>query len=113
MQIILDRSLTIGACLIANGVIAVVIGAFAGMHIMMIIKGYTTLEYTEKRNGICLGTPYSKSPFRSATSFEALQRVFGTSPMLWLIPTRMSVPGDGMHFPNVDAHISDNIDDNE
>jgi hypothetical protein len=80
-------------------VVGIAVLALLSFHVYLVLGGWTTIELLEKKNKrsrqnpeVAYRNPYDLGCYRNFT------RVFGSNPLLWLIPTRRSVPGDGVFF---------------
>lgn len=83
---------------------------FFAFHVYLIVRGYTTLEYTEKKgnmiNGVKYVTPYNTSLFSN------FSQVMGNNVLFWFLPTAPD-NGDGTSYevnipnlglPSVETH---------
>lgn len=72
-----------------------IITAFFCFHLWLIKNQYTTIEFCEKRktdSQFRQQSPYSLGIFRN------LKIILGPNPLLWLLPVRRNMEGDGLFF---------------
>ena len=78
-------------CLLSVGLVC-----FWGFHTYLLALNYTTIEFLEKRG--------CNPPLDHVNKFDVGVRrnvvaVMGYNPLLWWLPVRWSVRGDGLSFP--------------
>jgi hypothetical protein len=76
-------------------IMALMLKAFLGLHIWLMLKATTTIELCEKRSRQGCSKPL---PSYEQGAYENIRAVLGPNPLLWLLP--VSPPaGDGLYFP--------------
>jgi len=85
--------------------LAVLVTAFYGFHIWLMLKAMTTIEFCEKS---MKKTGYTTSPYHRGI-FGDMQEVLGRNPMLWLIPVS-DINGDGLSFVNEGTRLTVDLD---
>ncbi|CAK0840692.1 unnamed protein product [Prorocentrum cordatum] len=76
-------------------IMALLLKAFLGLHIWLMLKATTTIELCEKRSRQGCSKP---PPSYEQGAYENLRAVLGPHPLLWLLPVAPPA-GDGLHFP--------------
>merc|ERR1712070_921018 len=82
----------LGTCVLAFG-----LSAFCCFHGYLVLFNYTTIEFQEKRG--CNPPPGHVNRY-DLGAVRNIQAVLGTNPLLWWLPVRWSIPGDGLSFPS-------------
>ena len=93
---------------VLSNVVGVAVLCLLIFHFYLTLNGYTTIELLEKANRAAGGkyhNAYDLGMYRNWT------RVMGTNPLVWLIPIRYSVPGQGIFFENNQGIMPDAIKD--
>jgi len=76
---------------------------FGGYHVLLVTRNQSTIEATEKMKRLA----GHKNIFNTGSRFKNFQQVFGTNPLLWLLPIRTPV-GNGLSYPtNLDSTSRD------
>jgi palmitoyltransferase len=73
-------------------ILILLLGPFTITHLKLVLRNSTTLEHLEKHSA--KNNPYNLGWYKN------ICQVFGSNPLLWLIPIRTS-QGDGVVFPSV------------
>jgi hypothetical protein len=85
--------------------LAVMVTAFFGFHIWLMLKAMTTIEFCEKS---MKKVGYSTSPYPRGI-FGDLQEVLGSNPLLWWCPV-FDLTGDGLSFVNEGTRLTVDLD---
>ena len=72
-----------------------IITGFFCFHMWQVSNQYTTIEFCEKRNT----DPQfkNKSPYNLGV-YKNFQSILGSNPMLWALPVRRNLQGQGLFF---------------
>ena len=76
-------------------VFGLIITGFFCFHLWLINNQYTTIEYCEKRStdsAFKVMSPYNLGVYRN------FQSILGTNPLLWALPVRRNLEGEGLFF---------------
>jgi hypothetical protein len=82
-----------GVAYFGNTILSIILVMFLIFHFYIIMNALTTIEFREK-----MSIRFDKSPYQ-LSRVENLKAVFGTNPLLWLIPVRQDTGEDGLKFP--------------
>lgn len=79
--------------------LGLVLVTFFGFHIYLLGKAYTTIEFCERRSSKSKSVEerYRVSPFQQGFCGN-LCHLLGPNPLLWLLPVRWGMKGDGTSF---------------
>ena len=72
-----------------------IITAFFCFHMWLISKHYTTIEFCEKRK--TESAFKDQSPYNTGV-YQNLKTILGPNPLLWFLPVRMNLEGNGLFF---------------
>lgn len=75
---------------------AVALGGFCTFHTYLLIQNFTTIELVEKKGSPARGKTYVHPWDLGAT--ENIEECLGRNRMLWMIPTRIGMRGNGVRF---------------
>mmetsp|Transcript_22871 Transcript_22871/g.58538 ORF Transcript_22871/g.58538 Transcript_22871/m.58538 type:complete len:330 (+) Transcript_22871:79-1068(+) len=68
--------------------LAMLLSAFWGFHIWLVLQAMTTIEFCEKSSKNGNGNGNYISPYRRPTALGNIQDVLGKNPIVWLLPVR-------------------------
>jgi hypothetical protein len=89
-----DRFLMV-FCMTLALIMGTLLKAFFALHVWLMLKATTTIEFCEKRQREVTAKPL---PNYEQGSYENIRAVLGPDPLLWFLP--ISAPtGDGLSFP--------------
>jgi palmitoyltransferase len=80
----------------------VALGGFVTFHTYLLIQNFTTIELVEKKGSPARGKSYVHPWDRGAT--ENIKESLGEHPLLWMIPTRINMRGNGVRFMASDEY---------
>jgi len=83
--------------------LALALLAFLGFHTYLLARNYTTIEFLEKRG--CNPPPEHVNSYDLGTC-RNIAAVMGDNPLLWWLPVRWTVRGDGLAFPTNSAALA-------
>jgi len=79
-----------------TGFLAILVTAFWGFHIWLMLRAMSTIEFCEKQMKTSKAS-YSPSIYDRGV-YGNIQEVLGLNPLLWLLPVK-DYAGDGLTFP--------------
>merc|ERR1712216_620783 len=82
----------------------VALGGFVTFHTYLLLQNFTTIELVEKKGSPARGKSYVHPWDRKAR--QNIEESLGTNPMLWMIPTRIGMRGNGVRFIPSDEYRS-------
>lgn len=81
---------TCGGLLLISLVFVFALGMFLAFQLFLLARGQTTIEYMEGKGG---------RHYSSRTSaWWNVRQALGPNPLLWLVPTSLGVPGNGLSW---------------
>merc|ERR1711939_575305 len=83
---------------------SVALGGFVTFHTYLLLQNFTTIELVEKKGSPARGKSYVHPWDRKAR--QNIEESLGTNPMLWMIPTRIGMRGNGVRFTASDEYRS-------
>mmetsp|Transcript_27607 Transcript_27607/g.51786 ORF Transcript_27607/g.51786 Transcript_27607/m.51786 type:complete len:293 (-) Transcript_27607:61-939(-) len=82
-------------CLVTTGFMGGLLTVFSGFHVMLMLRGLTTIEFCEKQSQV--SSAQGKGSKYDRGFYQNFKAVFGPRPWLWLLP--IDPPeGDGLSF---------------
>merc|ERR1711934_1259357 len=74
----------------------VALGGFVTFHTYLLVQNFTTIELVEKKGSPARGKQYVHPWDLGAV--ENIEESLGQNPLLWMIPTRVGMRGNGVRF---------------
>ena len=75
--------------------LALALVCFGGFHTYLLCFNYSTIEFLEKRG---CSPPADHVNRYDLGIYKNIASVLGTSPLVWLFPTRLACEGDGLSY---------------
>jgi len=97
-----DSFLIVG-CWLYCTLFGVALGGFVTFHTYLLLQNYTTIELVEKKGSPARGKLYVHPWDRGAE--HNIKESLGPNPLLWMIPTRLGMRGNGVRFSPSEEYL--------